>query len=87
MAFAEENNIPIVDYELLLQQPEINELIANDISDLVSPREGFKTFERIYKFRLLVKPFEPGADLSPKQELMRHKINLRYTREIQSLFK
>jgi long-chain acyl-CoA synthetase len=87
MAFAEENNIPIVDWELLLQQPEINEIIASDITVLISEKEGFKTFERIHKFKLLPKPFEPGLDLSPKMEPMRHKINIRYAREIQGLFR
>jgi len=87
MAFAEENNIPIVDWELLLQQPEINEIIANDITSLISEKEGFKTFERIYRFKLLPKPFEPGIDLSPKMEPMRHKINVRYAKEIQALFR
>jgi long-chain acyl-CoA synthetase len=87
MAFAEENNIPIVDWELLLQQPEINEIIASDITGLISEKEGFKTFERIHKFKLLPKPFEPGLDLSPKMEPMRHKINVRYAKEIQGLFR
>ena len=87
MSFAEEHNIPIVDYDLLLQQPEINEVIANDITGLISEKEGFKTFERIYKFKLLSKPFEIGIDLSPKMEPMRHKINIRYAKEIQSLYR
>jgi long-chain acyl-CoA synthetase len=87
MAFAEENNIPIVDYELLLLQPEINQLIANDVAALVNPHSGFKPFERVYKFHLIPKPFEPGIELSPKQELLRHKIANIYAREIQALFK
>jgi long-chain acyl-CoA synthetase len=87
MAFAEENNIPIVDYELLLQQPEINEVVANEVADLVSPRNGFKPFERIFKFRLVPRAFEIGMELSPKQELLRHRINGLYAREIHSLFK
>jgi long-chain acyl-CoA synthetase len=87
MAFAEENNIPIVDYELLLQQPEINELIATEAADLVSPKTGFKPFERVFKFRLIPGPFEPGKELSGKQELLRHRIAARYAREIHSLFK
>jgi long-chain acyl-CoA synthetase len=87
MAFAEENNIPIVDYELLLQQPEINEIIANDVADLVGPKTGFKPFERVFKFRLIPTPFEPGKELSGKQELFRHRISARYVREIHSLFK
>jgi long-chain acyl-CoA synthetase len=87
MAFAEENSIPIVDYELLLQQPEINEIIANEITDQVSPRSGFKPFERVFKFRLLAKPFEQGKELSPKGELLRHRINALYAKEIHGLFK
>ncbi|GHV70908.1 long-chain-fatty-acid--CoA ligase [Spirochaetia bacterium] len=87
MAFAEENNIPIVDYDLLLQQPEINEIISTEVADLVGPKTGFKPFERIYKFRLLSAPFKPGEELSGKQELLRHKIAARCHREIQGLFR
>jgi long-chain acyl-CoA synthetase len=87
MAFAEENNIPIVDYELLLQQPEINEIIANEVADLVSPRNGFKPFERVFKFRLLAKPFEQGRELSPKGELLRHRIAAIYAKDIHALFR
>jgi long-chain acyl-CoA synthetase len=87
LAFAEENNIPIVDYELLLQQPEINGIIATEVADLVSPKTGFKPFERVFKFRLIPGPFEPGKELSGKQELLRHRIATRYAREIHSLFK
>jgi long-chain acyl-CoA synthetase len=87
MDFAEENSIPIVDYELLLQQPEINELIAGEISSLVNSRTGFKPFERIYKFVLMPKSFEPGKELSGKGELLRHRITALYAKEIHRLFK
>jgi long-chain acyl-CoA synthetase len=87
MAFAEENNIPIVDYELLLQQPEINELVANDLAALVGPNTGFKPFERVFKFRLAPKPFEPGTELTGKMELKRPRLYAKYAKEIQSLFK
>jgi long-chain acyl-CoA synthetase len=87
MAFAEENNIPIVDWELLLQQHEIIELIANDISDLVGPKAGFKPFERIYKFKLLPKPFQSGTEMSSKGEPLRHHVVVNYAREIQALFR
>lgn len=86
MAFAQENNIPIVDYETLLQQPEINELIANDVADLVGPHTGFKPFERVFKFKLLAKPFEVGRELSHKQEIMRHRVVELYKKEIAELF-
>ncbi len=86
VSFAKENNVPIVDYETLLQQPEVNELISNEITELVSPHTGFKPFERVFKFALLAKPFELGVELSHKQEVMRHKVNEIYAKEIASLF-
>jgi long-chain acyl-CoA synthetase len=87
MDFAEENAIPIVDYDLLLQQPEINAIIASEIADRVSPKNGFKPFERIYKFALLPKPFETGRELSGKGELLRHRVTAIYAKEIHKLFK
>jgi long-chain acyl-CoA synthetase len=85
--FAEENSIPIVDYELLLTQPEINDLIATEIARLISLPNGYKTFERVYKFVLLPKPFEIGKELSGKSELLRHRISAMYAKEIHRLFK
>jgi long-chain acyl-CoA synthetase len=87
MGFARENNIPIVDYDSLLQQPEIHELIANEVSRLVSAQAGFKVHERVFKIKLLPKPFEVGEELTAKMELQRPKITARYGREIAGLFK
>jgi len=87
MDFAEENSIPIVDYELLLQQPEINAIIASEVADRVSPRTGFKPYERIFKFALQSKPFEQGRELSGKGELLRHHIMAARAKEIHQLFK
>jgi long-chain acyl-CoA synthetase len=87
MDFAEENAIPIVDYELLLSQPEINHLIATEIADRVNPRTGFKPYERIFKIKLLPKAFEAGKELSSKMELLRHRITAQYAKEIHQLFK
>jgi long-chain acyl-CoA synthetase len=87
MAFAEEINIPIVDYELLLQQPEINQLVSTELSDRINTKTGFKPFERVFKFTLLTKPFEVGKELSAKQDLMRHRISAIYAKEIQRLFR
>ncbi|MCL2211239.1 MAG: long-chain fatty acid--CoA ligase [Treponema sp.] len=87
MDFAEENSIPIVDYELLLQQPEINELISSEISEYVSSKNGFKSYEKINKFTLCARPFEAGKELSGKGELLRHKIMETYGKDINKLFK
>ncbi|MBL8968167.1 MAG: AMP-binding protein [Spirochaetaceae bacterium] len=85
-AWAEENNIPIVDYETLLKQPEVLELIDGEVSDLISPRHGFKSFERIFRFTLLPKAFEVGRELSAKQEIKRHVIAEIYAKEEKQLF-
>jgi long-chain acyl-CoA synthetase len=87
MDFAEENAIPIVDYDLLLRQPEINALIAAEITGKVNYKSGFKPFERIFKFVLLPKPFEAGKELTSKGELARHNIGALYAKEIRRLFK
>jgi long-chain acyl-CoA synthetase len=85
-AWAEENNIPIVDYEGLLQQPEVVELIDYEVSELVSAKNGFKSFERIFHFALLRAPFEVGKELSAKQEVKRHAIVEIYHKEVKKLF-
>jgi long-chain acyl-CoA synthetase len=86
-AYAEENNVPNMGYELLLQQPEIVDVVYDEISGLVNGNTGFKPFERIYKVKLLAKPFEIGVELSPKMELKRHAIAEMYKTEIKALFK
>lgn len=85
--YAEENNIPFADYESLILQPEIHELLDFEISELVSSKNGFKPFERIFKFDVLAEPFQPGRELSAKQELKRHAINTLYHQRIKALFK
>jgi long-chain acyl-CoA synthetase len=87
LAWARENSIPVDDYEALITQPEIKELIDAEVAQLVSGRNGFKSFERIFKFALLATPFEPGRELSAKQEVKRHAINELYKKQIHKLFK
>jgi len=86
-AWAKENNVPIVDYEELLEQPEIRELIGDEIAERISGRTGFKSFERVFRFALLARPFEVGRELSAKQEMKRHVINELYAHRIAGLFK
>jgi long-chain acyl-CoA synthetase len=86
MAWAKENAIPILDYETLLQQPEVAELIDYEVSERVSAKNGFKSFERIFRFALLAAPFEVGKELSAKQEIKRHAIVEIYHNEVKKLF-
>lgn len=87
LAWAKENEIPYEDYPSLLEQPEVKELIDAEIAALVSTRNGFKPFERIFRFALLPEPFQPGRELSAKQELKRHAIDQLYRPIIKDLFK
>ncbi|MGB9685583.1 MAG: AMP-dependent synthetase/ligase [Rectinema subterraneum] len=86
IAWAEENEIPFNDYPSLLDQPEVKELIDSEINSLVSMKNGFKPFERIFRFALLPNPFEPGRELSAKQEMKRFTINELYKKQIRELF-
>ncbi len=85
-AWAEENGVVGEDYEDLLRQPEVQELLDGEIKDCVSQKTGFKPFERIFKFKLLAKPFEVGRELSAKQDLRRHAVNELYRDDIEELF-
>lgn len=87
LSWAKDNNIPIVDYEILLKQPEVKELIDYEITQAISQKNGFRIFERIFKFELLAKPFEVGKELSAKQEVKRHAVAELYKQEISRLFK
>jgi len=84
--WAEENEIPFADYASLLDQPEVKELIDGEINACVNTKNGFKPFERIFRFALLATPFEPGRELSAKQEIKRHTINDLYKNQIRTLF-
>ncbi|MBU0929250.1 MAG: AMP-binding protein [Spirochaetes bacterium] len=86
-AWAKENTVPIVDYEALLAQPEVKELIDYEISQAVNQKTGFKSFERIFRFDLLATPFEVGKELSAKQEIKRHVVADLYKHRIAKLFK
>lgn len=85
--FAKNNNISYDDDESLCDIPEVREILNDAISTLVSQANGFKAFERIYKFKLMVKPFEIGKELSGKQDLKRHAIAEIYKKEIEALYK
>jgi long-chain acyl-CoA synthetase len=85
-AWAKENNVPIVDYESLLRQPEVLELIDAEIAERISPKSGFKSFERVFRSTLLALPFVEGRELSAKLELKRHVVAELYAKKIASLF-
>jgi len=86
VAYAKENSISHMYPEDLVDTPEINEMMNDIIQEQISTKNGFKSFERIFKFKILPKDFEVGRELSAKQEIKRHIINDVYAKEIKSLY-
>ncbi len=84
--FAKENSISYMYTDDLVDTPEINEMMNDEIQELINSKNGFKSFERIFKFKILANDFEIGKELSAKQEIKRHVINEMYAKEIKSLF-
>ena len=84
--YCAENNLSVMDRDDLLVMPEVEELINGEIQERISARNGFKSFERINRFRLLAKAFEVGDELSQKQEIKRHVISEKYKELIDKLF-
>lgn len=84
--FADENSVPYDERSSLVEAPEVQELINSEISELVGPKRGFKSFERVYRFKLLDHDFDLGEELSAKQEVKRHIVAEKYEDDIRKLF-
>jgi long-chain acyl-CoA synthetase len=80
------NHVPYISRDDMLELPDVQELINSEIQELVSAKNGFKLFERIYRFAVIPRSFEIGRELSAKQEVKRHVINDIYAKEIRALF-
>lgn len=85
-AWAEEQQIVVSSRESLVDEPTVQTMFNQVISGLINPQNGFKSFEQIYRFRLLPGDFTVGDELSAKQEIKRHVIAEKYRREIEELF-
>jgi len=84
--YAKQYSIPYQEYEDLLENEEVCTIIMNDINSLISPKRGFKLFERINRVHFLAEPFEIGVEMTHTLKLKRDVINERYKKEIASLF-
>ncbi len=85
--WAKENGISYIDFDQLLQTPEVQDFFSSIIHESVSSKNGFKSFERVYRFTLINADFQVGKELSGKQEVKRHVIADQYEKEIRELFK
>ena len=85
--YADENHIPYMDRSDLIEDDAVRELMENEIHSRINSRNGFKSFEQIYRFALLHDSFQVGEELSAKQEIKRHVIAQKYETTIRGLFK
>lgn len=70
----------------LAASPEARALMEAEIRTLISPANGFKSFERIADFRFLPRPFEPGRELTATFKLKRHVLTDEYAPLIAELY-
>jgi long-chain acyl-CoA synthetase len=70
----------------LAASPNARALMESEIRRLISPEEGFKSFERIADFRFVTKPFEAGQEMTATYKLKRHVIARQYASLIEEMF-
>jgi long-chain acyl-CoA synthetase len=85
--FAQANGVSFSSPADLLASEDISNLIMDEINERVSPKRGFKLFERVNKVRLLERPFERGKEITHTLKLKRDVIGEVYKKEIAELFK
>ena len=84
--YARRENISYVEKTCLVDNPTIQELIHDEIQKQISPQNGFKPFERIFRFALLSCPFEVGKELTHTLKIRRAVVNKYHKKVIASLF-
>jgi long-chain acyl-CoA synthetase len=85
--YAQANGVSFASTADLVSSDAINNLIMDEINERVSPKRGFKLFERVNKVRLLERPFERGKEITHTLKLKRDVIGDLYKKEIAELFK
>ncbi len=84
---AAQEGISYIQQEELLDDPEIQEYIDNEIQAQVNIKTGFKPFECIFRFKILPKPFEVGKELTQTLKIRRNLVYKMYAKEIKELFR
>jgi len=85
--FARENKVEYIESEELIEHPEFQEVIRMEIDSLINAKAGFKLFEHVYRFKLLLKAFEVGDEMTNTMKIKRPVVYKKYNREIEDLFK
>ncbi|MFP4114018.1 MAG: AMP-dependent synthetase/ligase [Spirochaetota bacterium] len=85
-AYLDEQGIQYVEREEALENPQVQERFRDEINGLVSPKTGFKSFERIFRFRLMPNHFEVGRELTHTLKIRRSIVYELYADQIGSMF-
>ncbi|MFW5742245.1 MAG: AMP-dependent synthetase/ligase [Spirochaetota bacterium] len=85
-AFLDEQGVEYVDREEALENPQVQERFRDEINGLVNTKTGFKSFERIFRFKLLPGHFEVGRELTHTQKIRRSVVYGVYDEQISSMF-
>jgi long-chain acyl-CoA synthetase len=85
-AFLDEQEIQYVDRDEVLENPQVQERFREEINSLVNPKTGFKSFERVFRFKLLPTHFEVGRELTHTLKKRRSVIYELYAEQIASIF-
>ena len=84
--FAKEQGLDSENFTAVLRSDQVHDLIFRELERLITPKTGFKPFEKVGKFIFLDKQFEPGIELSAKGTIIRYKIEELYKWQIASMF-
>ena len=84
---SKEMGISYMDMEDLLANPQVYSMVYSNINDIISAKNGFKNYEKIFRICLLSKPFTVGDELTNTLKVKRDVINRKYKSQIAKLFK
>jgi long-chain acyl-CoA synthetase len=85
--YAKESGIQYIETDELVEHPEVQDRVREEIQSLVNAKRGFRMFEQVFRFRLLTKHFEVGKELTHTLKIRRDIVNDLYRTEIAELFK
>ncbi len=85
--WAQKEKVPYAAKEDLLDNAQANELIAEEINARVNAERGFRVWERIFRFRMIAKHFEPGVELSGTLKVKRNLVAEMYKKELAEIFR
>ena len=61
-------------------------MIYSELERIITPKNGFKPFEKVGKFSFIEKPFTLGVELTAKGTVMRSKVEEIYKWQIAAMF-